>query len=152
MTQMALQNFDSNRLMTQKAFQSFDSNQITTQKAFQKLDSNRFTTQKKLSGISNRINFWLNYTIIIGPLSHWIGLRMTFFRWDDLFIPLDLTWCDLFLAFCPNVFPRNWFESTHDSSSISESWINSTHDSSSFPGNWLKINSRLKQIPMYWFK
>ena len=74
---------------------------------------------------------------------------MTFFG----LVSFDLAWCDLnSWAFDSNVFPRNWFESTRNSSSISESWIDSTHDSSGFPGNWLRISSRLMQIPRYWFR
>ena len=41
-----------------------------------------------------------------------------------------------------------WFESVHDSSSISETWIDSTHDSSGFPG----IDSdNSSEFPRYWF-
>ena len=57
-----------------------------------------------------------------------------------------------FLGFRLKSAPEKLNESTHDSSSISESWINSTHDSSGFPRNWLRINSRLKRIPEYWFR
>ena len=99
MVQMAFQNFDSNRL---KRLSSFDSYQLTTQKVLQNFDSNPLTTHK-LCGILIRINSWLNYTIMIGPLSHWIRLLMTF----SGLVPLDLTWRDLFWAFDPNVFLRN---------------------------------------------
>ena len=82
------------------------------------------------------------------------------YHYDGAFVPLDLTSYDLFwacsigfdsvwhfLVFLSNVFPRTLFESTHDSSSISESWIKPTHGSRGFQGNWLRINSRLQRTP-----
>ena len=101
------------------------------------------------SGISIRINHRLTYTITIEVRSHCIGLGMTFFGLSRC-MRLGVTFSGW--DFNSSVFPRTWFESTHDSSSISDSWIDSTHDSSGFPGNWLRMNSRFKWIPRYWFR
>ena len=86
--------------------------------------------------------------------------QLSYYDWAS--VPLDLTWYNFFWtcpspfnlvwpfccwAFDSEIFPRNWFESTHYSSSTSGSWTDSTNDSNGFPGNWLTINSRLKWIP-----
>ena len=45
-----------------------------------------------------------------------------------------------------------WFESTHDSSSISKTWIISTHDSSCFPGIYSESTHDSNRFPRYCFK
>ena len=61
-------------------------------------------------------------------LSCWLGI--TYFGLSTQMF----TSYDLFGVFYWSVFPTNWFESAHDSSSILETWVDSTQDSSSFPG------------------
>ena len=107
-----------------KSFQKFDSNQLTTQKVFQNIDSNQLMTQWCISLPVSYDLFWaFNFTVdfawsFLGfPLKCW--LRMTSTRMGlSTQVP----------------YPTNWFESAHDSSSISETWIDSVHDSSGFPG------------------
>ena len=115
------------------------------QKAFQNFESNWFMTRK----IWIRINPWPIYALGSMYPYQW--------HYDWAYIPFDLTWLCLlvwrFWAFDSTVSSgKNWFESIHDSRSISDSWIDSTHDSIAFSENWLRINSRLKQIPRYWFR
>ena len=57
----------------------------------------------------------LNMTFLGFPLKYW--LRMTLFGLST-----------------QSAFRRNWFQSSHDSTSISETWIDSTNESSAFPG------------------
>ena len=128
--------------MTQNGFLEIDSNRLTTQKVSRILIQTN-SRLRNLSRILIPINSWLNDTI---------HSQVTF---DHVLISYDLfglsTKCWLviwpFWAFDSSAFPRNWFESTHDSSSISETETElmtsgfagidseSIHDSSRFPGN-----------------
>ena len=64
-----------------KLTEYFDSNQLAAQKTFQNFDSNRLITQK-VSGISIRINSWLNNSIqLLSWLTFW---AFTQFRWPFL--------------------------------------------------------------------
>ena len=132
----------------------FYSNQLTTQKTFQNFDSNRLMTQK-LSGILIRIKSWLNDSnqllislTFFGPSLNFVDLfwAYTKFRWPFLgFHSISLT----FFGHSTQV---PWFESAHDSSSISKTWIDSIHDSSSFPGIGSESTHDSSGFPRYWFR
>ena len=55
----------------------------------------------------------------------------TQYRWPFLGFPLNCCICMTFFGHSTQV---PWFESAHDSNSISKTWIDSTSDSSGFPG------------------
>ena len=80
----------------------------------------------------------IDSNLLMAQLYYWFnGLPSTGFRivWPFLvFRPkcIELVWP--FLGIRLYYLPDNWFESTHDSSSISESWIDSTHVLSGFSG------------------
>ena len=127
---------DSNQLTTQSRFLIFNSNRLSTQKSFQffiQINSRH----KKLSRILIQIDSWpkelsgilirINHDLMI-RISCWLGWR---------FLGLStqvLTSYDLFGGCRLKCLRRNWFESAHDSSIISETWIDSIHDSYDFPG------------------
>ena len=114
--------------------------QLTTQKGsriliqinsrlifFQNLDSNQLMAQWCYSFPVPCDLFWsFNWTIDL------VDLLWTFHS------SLDFVWP--FLGLRLKRLPRaNWFESSHYSTSISETWIDSTHDSSGFP--WIDSES-----------
>ena len=66
------------------------------------------------------------------------------------FFSISLKFVDLFWTDAKCQVP--WFESAHDSSSISKTWIDSTHDSTGFPGIDSESTHDSSGFPRYWFR
>ena len=108
---------DSNQLMTRNGFLEFKSNQVMTQMTFQNFDSNRLTTQKTFQFFT-QINLRLKRPsrILIHIHSRlkklsgiliWNQLMIQLYYYDTAYVPLDMTWHDLFWA-CPIWFSFVW--------------------------------------------
>ena len=95
---------------------------------------------------STYLCFWL-WTFLGCQLKCWLGMT---FRGEGIHASVNLLW-PLF-GFRLKPFQNNWFESAHDSSSISETWIDSTAGSGSFP--WIDSGSthESSRFPTYWFR
>ena len=90
-----------------KSFTEFWFRSTHDSKIFWNIDSNQLITQLYLLLIQCRYI----------PMTLWLGLG-----------PIGFHSVWPFLGFRLKCLPRNWFESTRDSISISKSWINSAHD------------------------
>ena len=122
-----------------KRFQNFDSNQLTTQKNHN-LDSDQLVTQRCYS-------FPVSHDLFLG-IQLYCCLGMTCF--GAFHSSVDFVW--LFWAFDSSAFPTNWFESAHDSSSISETLESIQLMTQQTFQELTRINPWLKWIPRYWFR
>ena len=103
---------------------------------------------KSFSGILIRINSWVNYTIVIGSVSHWSWFGLTLFWACPIWLHLVWSFWGFRLKCLPEIliWINSWLKQNVEDLNWFNSWLKR------LSGNWLRINSRLKRIPRYWFK